>query len=157
MQYSKVKVVCAFLVTSLIAFLLASIFHTQFVLKELIAIGVEINFGTRLATTIEDIVGLAPGYGAIVTVGLLIGFTVMALIRKYFHLPRYMAYALGGGLAFAAMHWLMYPIFYITLIAGARTNLGFIFQCLAGVIGGLIFARLLLWARGRSIFHEPKN
>lgn len=155
MQYSKIKVICSFLAASLVAFVFASIFHTQFVLHELNALGIEIGFSTRLATTVGDILGLAPGYGAIVIVGLLIGFSVMALVRKFIHVPRYFSYAVGGGLAFAAMLWLMYPIFYITLIAGARSDLGFFFQCMAGVAGGLLFARLLPWARGRSIFHEP--
>ena len=51
MQYSKIKVICSFLAASLVAFVFASIFHTQFVLHEL-------NFGKDEDTTFFSGAGL---------------------------------------------------------------------------------------------------
>lgn len=144
------KISSAFLLSVLCAFTFASISHTQFVLNNLVAIGVDISLGTRLATTWGDLIGLAPGYGSVVLIGSLLGFTIIGLLRRFFKWSPLFAYSIGGALSFAAMQILMYPLLHITLIAGARGSLGFSFQCLAGIIGGLVFARLLGWAEQKQ-------
>lgn len=147
MSYSKIKVSIAFLIAVIVTFILASIFHSQFVIYELTAIGIEVPFTTRIRSTLSDLIGLAPGYGPIILIGMLIGFSIIGLSRKRLNWPAVIAYPIGGFVSIVAIHLLMYPIFYITLIAGARSNLGLAFQCLAGAIGGFMFARLLVWAK----------
>jgi len=153
MKYSKIRIVITFLLAVLVAFAFASIFHTQFVLNELVAIGTDIPMMVRIKTTIKDLIGLAPGYGAIILIGLLVGFSIIGLLLKFIPLWPQFAFTVGGALSFAAMHALMHPLFDVTLIAGARSTWGFSFQCLAGAIAGFLFASLLHWAkRRRHIF-----
>ena len=146
-HYFKWRLGVALLVAVIVALILASIFHSQFVLYELTLIGIDITLSKRITMTVSDLAGLAPGYGAIILLGYFIGFSVIGLVRRYIHWSPEYAFTLGGGLTIAAIHWLMYPIFFITLIAGARTPLGFAFQCLAGLVGGFVFARVIGWAR----------
>lgn len=147
MQSTKRQVFIAFMAAVFSAFIIASISHTQFVLNDLSALGIHISVSTRLATTRNDLIGLASGYLPIILIGLLLGFSIMGWFKRRFNWNPLYAYPLAGGLTFAAIHWLMYPIFYITLIAGARSTIGFSFQCLAGVVGGLVFAKGLSYLK----------
>lgn len=144
--YSKIKITLAFLIAVLITFILASVFHSQFVLNELTAINIVIPTTTRISTTFSDLVGLAPGYAPIILVGMLIGFVIVGLSRKWINWSVRVAYPVAGVLSIYAIHLLMYPIFHITLIAGARSTLGLVFQCVAGALGGWLFAKMLVWA-----------
>ena len=130
-----------FVIAALIAFVFASIFHTQFVLHELIKVGAEISFTTRIDTTFGDLLGLAPGYGPIVALALLLGFLIMLLVRRFFPALGFWIYPIAGFVAIATAHLAMHPIFNVTLIAGARGTLGLLFQCLAGALGGYVFMK----------------
>lgn len=123
-------------------FLVASIAHSQFVLNELASLGISIDFATRFSSTLDDISGLLPGYGGIIFVGLLIGFSVMGLVRKFRPATSYWVYPVAGLLTIMVAHLAMHPIFNVTLIAGARSTAGIIFQGLAGLIGGYVFMQL---------------
>lgn len=152
MSYSKPKLVVAFLLAVLVSFLGASVFHSQFVLNELVLIGVEIPLTTRISTTLSDLAGMAPGYGPIILIGLLLGFVIIGQSRRWVSWPAVVAYPVGGILAFLTMHILMRAAFDISVVAGARTFAGLTFQCLAGAIGGWLFAKSLAWARKRPQF-----
>lgn len=121
---------------------MASIAHTQFVLYELAQLSVDIPISTWLSTTLKDVVGLLPGYGAIIMIGLLLGFTIMAAVNRWTKLPKPIAYAIAGALSLAMIHLLMHPLFNITLIAGARSFFGLICQILCGALGGFVFGKL---------------
>jgi hypothetical protein len=51
-------------------------------------------------------------------------------------------YPLAGFVAIFVMLLAMQPVLGITLIAGARSTLGIVSQCLAGLIGGWLFMKL---------------
>lgn len=131
-----------FLVAVIFAFVLASLFHSQFVITELVSVGVEVSFTDRLNMSLDDLLGLTPTYGIVVAVSFLIAFIVAGLLHKYFKFNSTFLYSLAGGLSLAVALLAMYPILEITLLAGARSTFGFICQCIAGAIGGGVFAHL---------------
>jgi hypothetical protein len=122
----------------LVTYVIASVSHTYFVLNELERVGADIDLSTRISTSISDIFGLF-AYAGIIAVGLLIGFSVMGIIRKFYKLLPRWVYPLAGVLTMICIHVAMFPIFEVTLIAGARTTLGITAQCVAGMIGGWVF------------------
>ncbi|MFA3792989.1 hypothetical protein AB6T38_17920 [Aliiglaciecola sp. SL4] len=134
-----IKLVLDFIAATLSCFILASLLHTQFVLHELSKLDVAISWQTRLSATGSDIIGLLPTYGVIILVGLLLAFLSVFWLNKLFVKPRPWLYPLGGAVAMFAILSAMQPIMDITLIAGARTQLGILSQCLAGLFGGWVF------------------
>ena len=135
----RLHLIADFLLAVLCSFILASLFHSQFVLHGLVKLGIEIDFMTRLSSSFEDMQGLLPTYGAIILVALLTGFTITWLVRKYFtHLTIWL-YPLAGAMSIGIALLAMQPILNITLIAGAREIFGFAMQCVAGLIGGWVF------------------
>ncbi len=136
------KVLFQFLTSVIITFSLASIFHSQFVLSEMVSLGVSVDPATWVLTSFNDWLGLLPGYGAVISVGLLVGFTITrCVLVKWCGIsePKNCWWALAGGGSMLCILLLMHPILDITLIAGARTPFGFVMQCLSGVIGGIVY------------------
>lgn len=140
---SKLKRVAAFFSSALICFIIASVFHSIFVLNGLLQLDITISWADRLSMIVSDLIGLLPGYGSIIVIGLLIGYLIIGLLRRFITLPAVLAYAIGGLLSLLAIHLLMYPLMHITLIAGARSEAGLIFQLIAGAIGGALFGGLI--------------
>lgn len=136
------KLTLHFIVACLATFVLASIAHSQFVLAELIRVGVEVSLDDRISMTLSDLLGLLPGYGAIIALSLLLGFLIMQAVSKWLMpLPDY-RFIIGGFLAICCALLAMYPIFNVTLIAGARSEAGILVQAVAGAVGGLVFMLL---------------
>jgi hypothetical protein len=131
-----------FLVAVIFAFVLASLFHSQFVMAELTKVGVEILFNDRLSMSIDDLLGLYPTYGIVVAVSYFIAFIVASLLIKRFKLSPYILYSLAGGIGITVALLAMHPILEITLLAGARSTFGFLCQSLAGAMGGWVFSYL---------------
>ncbi|MFC3094575.1 hypothetical protein DRW07_13200 [Alteromonas sediminis] len=130
-----------FLFTWILTFTLASVLHSQFVVNELVNVGVKIRLLDRLSLTIDDWVGLLPTYGVIIAIGLLLAFIVVGFIIKKAPEKRFILFLCAGAAAFAVLLSAMQPIMQITIIAGAR-EAGFYAQILAGAIGGALFAKL---------------
>ncbi|MFT6991253.1 MAG: putative membrane protein YadS [Paraglaciecola sp.] len=131
-----------FLIAAIFAFVLASVFHSQFVMAELTSVGVNISFNDRLSMSLDDLIGLYPTYGVVIAISLLLGFIVAALLKKRFTTPSSILYFTAGGLSVATALLAMHPILDITFIAGARSTLGFISQCIAGALGGWFYINL---------------
>ena len=136
-----------FLVAAIFTYVLASLFHSQFVMAELTKVGVEISFNDRISMSLDDLIGLYPIYATVVMASLLIAFIVANLLIKRLTLPPMRLYFLAGGMGITVALLAMQPILEITLLAGARSTLGFICQSLAGAMGGMVFAYL------RSKYH----
>jgi len=130
-----------FLLTWILTFTLASVLHSQFVVNELVKVGVKIRLLDRISLTIDDWIGLLPTYGIIIAVGLLIAFAIAGLLIKKLPTKRFALFLIAGAAAFATFLLAMQPIMNITIIAGAR-EAGFYAQILAGAVGGAVFARL---------------
>lgn len=131
-----------FLIIVLCTFILASLAHSQFVLAELSAVGIKIDLANRLTMSVDDLLGLFPIYVSAIGLSLLVGLGTVGLIRKFRPQSTPSLYPLAGFFAIFVMLLAMYPILGITLIAGARSTLGFVSQCLAGLIGGWLFMQL---------------
>lgn len=147
--------VFAFFTAWLTSFTLASVFHSSFVLYELHRIEVSIPLREGAVMMINDIQGLLPTYGAVIALALLLAFLithwVLPIIKdkqRFYtstsHSPAFFPFMFGlaGLIAFWIMLSAMQPILNVTLIAGARTALGTAAQCLAGLIGGLLYGKL---------------
>jgi hypothetical protein len=131
-----------FLIVVLCTFALASLAHSQFVLAELSAVNIDITLAARISMSLDDLLGLFPMFAAAIALSLVLGFGVVALIRKFRPQLSLWLYPAAGAMAMLAMLLAMHPILDITLIAGARSTLGIVFQSLAGLIGGWLFMGL---------------
>ena len=134
-----IRTLIDFIAATVCTFVLASLFHTQFVLYELTKLGVLIDTSTRLKTSVEDFFGLLPAYGSAILVALLLGFLVVKAIAKLTKVNLNYLYPIAGATALLVALMAMQPILNITLIAGAREPLGLTMQCLAGLFGGWVF------------------
>ena len=134
--------IAAWLAASVCTFVIASVAHSQFVLLELVKINIDVPLSDWLSMTVSDIAGLSIGYGAVIAITLLLCFLILTLVNaKWIRLPVW-AYIVGAALAIALMLLAMQPLLNVTLIAGARSTLGFLAQCCAGLLGGYCFARV---------------
>jgi hypothetical protein len=132
---------------TIFAFVLASLFHSQFVMAELTSVGVNISFNDRLSMSLDDLIGLYPTYAAVISTSFLLAFSIATLLLKFIKLPSSLMYFIGGGLGITTALIVMHPILDITLIAGARSTFGFVCQALAGAIGGWVFSHLRIPAQ----------
>lgn len=137
------RVVLAYVLAVVVATVLGAVAHTQFVLARLTGLGVDISLGERLSTTLHDIVGMAPLFGAIVGAGFIVALSAGALVFKLAGVQRTLIYTVAGAVSLGVTLLVMNFIFEITAIAGARSTLGFLAQMAAGAIGGLTFAKAL--------------
>ena len=110
-----VRIVLGFVLAALVAIILACALNTQMVIAALEAAGASIPFDRRLGMTGGDLLGLAPQYGAVIAGAAAIAVALTAMKISF------------DG---------------IEPIAGARGGLGLALQCLAGVVGGLVFASM---------------
>jgi len=134
------RLVPAFVAAVLAALVAASLVHTGFVLGGLAALGIDISANVAARTWLGDLAGLAPQFGAVIAIALLLGFVVAAVACRWLPLPPALAYAIAGGAAMATALWLMKRSYAITPIASARSVAGFLALCLAGALGGMMFA-----------------
>ncbi len=132
----------ALLAATLATLISSSLAHSHFVQRELLALGVEIPWSNRIGAMLRDLFGLAPAYGGIVFISLLIGFSIAGLLRRRLNVPATIAYPLAGWAALATALFAMKLAFTFSPLAGARTTFGFLAMSFAGAIGGLVFAWL---------------
>ena len=136
----KGRIVGGFVAAVLVTFATASFAHTHLIIQGLREVGAEVPPSVELATAGGDLVGLAPSFGIVIAIALLLGFLVAGIARRFVRLPRPIAFALAGGAALATALWLMHLSYEITPIASARSWAGFLTLCAAGALGGLVFA-----------------
>ena len=130
-----------FLVSWLFTFTLASLFHSQYVVNQLVDVGVVVSLSDRINLTLNDWLGLLPTYGAIIAIALAIAFFAVVLLAKKFKKYSMVLFVASGITAFAVVLVAIESIMNIHIIAGAR-GWGFYLQLLAGALGGLLFALL---------------
>lgn len=136
------KVVLAFVLAVIVATVLGSVAHTQFVLAGLTDLNVVIPLSERISMTLQDIAGMGPLYGMIVGLGFLAAMLAAALVFRLAGVQRALVYTVAGAVAVGVALTAMGLVYDITPIAGARSTAGFIVQMVAGALGGLTFARV---------------
>ncbi len=140
-----IRYIPSFLLAWLVAFSIASVSHTQFIVNGLTSVHADISFAQRLSMTSHDWLGLYKGYGLFIAIGLLIAFVVAAILiyfaRKKFTNPERILYPLAGACALATILLSMEYLFNVVAIAGAR-GWGFYGQLVAGALGGWMFFKM---------------
>ena len=137
----------AFAVALALGYVLAAMAATQFVLAQIVALGLPVPLLTRLKMTGQDIVGMSSLYLPIMATGLLLAFLVTGLLIRFAgRKRRTMLYTLAGATALVAANLIMNAVFAITPIAGARSLWGLAAQGVAGAAAGYGFA--IFSARG---------
>jgi len=138
----KLVLILHFLLASIATTLIACLLQTQMVLLGLTKLDIHVSLSDRVYMSWQDLLGLIPTYGGIITLGLLIGFGVCKLIILYSPFKSPFLYIFAGGAAMAVILLAMQPVMGITLVAGARSALGIALQVVAGMLGGFCFMRL---------------
>ena len=139
------RLLAAFIASAATAYALASVFYTQQVLAKQAEIGAVYTGAQQVQTYANNLVGLAPAYGAMVAIALLIGFLVAAGVKRILTPLAPVAYPVAGGAAVFLLLWMVENLAIgggVGAMGGARDALGMGLQTLAGVIGGAVFALL---------------
>lgn len=131
----------AFLVALLSLIILGSLFHTQFVLNAL-PVPTPVSLSDNISTSLSDIIGLAPLYGAIMGAGLIVAFLIAIYVTKLAPSLRWLVYAVAGFVAVITTLMIMKATFGLMPIAGARSLAGLLMQGVAGAIAGYVFTRI---------------
>lgn len=137
-----IRIIGAFVAASIVTVLLGSIFSTQLVLADLQELGVEVPLDVRLKTTLQDIVGLAPLFGSLVSAGLAIAFVAGGLLYWIVRFGYPVIFTVAGAVAVLTIMLLLEMQFGWQVFAAARSTAGLGLLALSGAMGGLVFALL---------------
>ena len=137
-----IKVLAAYVVSVVVTYAAATVFYTQQILAKQAAIGAVYTPAQQAETYLANFTGLTI-YGAVISVALLVAFVVAAILKRILKPLAPIAYPLAGAAGVAATILLIENTAAAGgagAIGGARDALGFGLQCVAGGIGGLVFA-----------------
>jgi hypothetical protein len=137
------RMIAAYLGAVVTTFVLASVFYTQQVLAKQAAIGAVYTPEQKLATYVDNFIGLASGYGVVLAIALLIGFLIAAVVKRFLKPLARIAYPAAGAAAVFTAIWAIENLVAgggVGALGGARDALGIALQCLAGFAGGMVFA-----------------
>lgn len=136
------KTAFAFVLAVIVAYGFGTLTYSQLNLANLVEMGVEVDFQARLTTTIHDLTSMYHLYLPLVAISLLLGLLVAGLVLKWVPQLRTLGYVIGGFAAIFVMDFLLGAL----LTGGThplvvtRTTVGLITQCMAGALGGWVFA-----------------
>jgi hypothetical protein len=131
-----VNVLKAFVVATILAFVLASVLSTQMILANVQSMGLDVPMGVRLTTTFQDLLGMASSYLLLITVAFIVALPVAAWLARLAPERSALLFALAGFVAVAVLHLALKMALGIHPLAVTRTLPGLLGQCLAGAVGG---------------------
>ena len=134
-----VRVFSAYVVAVLATYVLASVAVTQWNLASLSQMGYEVDAGTRLLTTGQDLLGLVPAYGLMVAVALAIALPVASGIARFAPTLRGFGLVSAGFVAIVCVHVILQQATDVSAVAATRTLGGLLAQGLAGGVGGYLY------------------
>ncbi len=102
---------------------------------------VALPLGDRVSWFVHDLFGMAPLFGALSGVALLVAFLVGTLMARFTGL-RFVVLAVAGAVAIFVLFTVMKMTLGTVGVFGARGTLGLGLQMAAGLISGLVFAML---------------
>ena len=143
---SYFRSVWAYLLALAALIILGTASAAQYALAMIASLRVEIPVGVWIETTLHDVVGMAPLYGVIFGLGLLLGMMGGALASRFLPFSRVVIFGVAGFAAILATYLAMESFFAmsgadITPIGATRFWHGLLVQCLMGGIAGMIYAR----------------
>lgn len=134
------RILAAFVLGTLTAYAIGTVASSQFVMNaHMDVFEVQITASERLSMTLFDLTHMLL-YAVIIALGFLIAFPIAALLKRLLPALAGIAYPLAGAAAIGTALGLMYVLFATVPISGARSELGFAAQVLAGAAGGYVFA-----------------
>ena len=140
-----IRKLAAYLLATIVAYLLASITATQSVIARLAEMGVDLNFADRLRMTLHDIAGMAGMFLPMIAAGFLAAFMLTALLCRWLGRRPVALYILAGAVALITIHLTLKLAFVITPVAIARTTGGLLIQGIAGAVGAYLYAYTNRW------------
>jgi hypothetical protein len=141
------QTVLAFIVGWVMLIFLFIFTATQFNLAEITALGLNVPFADRLATTAHDLVGGLPLIATIFGFLFIIAMPITGIIARWVKILPHVAHALGGFAGVGVTLFALKALFAITPIGAARDIDGFIALCLSGAVAGYVYSALK--ARGQ--------
>jgi hypothetical protein len=139
----------AFVVAAVLMMVLGSAAHSFFVQQAwsraaglaAAAAPASIPFGDRLSWAGHDLVGMFPAYGAVTSAALLVAFLAAGALARFTG-RRAVVFGLAGALAIFAMFTALRALMGTVGIFGARGAFGLAAQMTAGLLAGVLFARI---------------
>ncbi len=138
-----VRIIIAYVLGVAVAFVIAVAFFTQQVIGKQAAYGITYTPAQQFETFIDNLTGLAPGYGMVLSIALFAGFIVAAIVKRIIKPLAPIAYPVAGAAAVGTALYLIETSIAgggAGVVGGARDATGFALQCLAGGLGGVVFA-----------------
>lgn len=137
------KILLAFLSACACTYVVAVLLYTQLNLANITELGVDVSLSDRLGAALHDLLGMSQIYLPIVLVALLVGFGIAALIVRWVPQLRTLGYVSAG----VAAIWVVEASLSVVgsgthPLAVTRTTVGLLSQCLAGGLGGYVFASM---------------
>ncbi len=140
------RVVLAYTVGIMVAFVLGAAIGTQMVLHSVQSMGLAVSWSARLAATGNDLLGLSASLLPLMALILIAGWAVAEwLSRRVSRYRHATTFVLMGAACILILHPLLNVLFGVDAFAPARTWVGLVAQGCAGAVGGLCFARVR-WA-----------
>ena len=137
------KRVIAFVVSVLVAYVLAVLMYTQLNLSNVVEMGLEVTMADRVGAALHDLAGMYLLL-ALIAIGFAIAFAVTHLVLRFLPQLRYIGYILAGFVAIYAIDFALYKVMGdMHVLAVTRTTVGTLAMCVAGAVGGYVFVRLL--------------
>lgn len=137
-----IKLIFNFVIAAGIAYLCLSLVGTQLVLADVASFGLEVSLADRVSASLHDVLGLMPILLALVSVALMVAFSLAYYCIRWFGGSRVYWYCFAGFSSIPAALLLIKSLVGITIFAAARSSLGLFLVGLCGLIGGWIFAKL---------------
>ncbi|MHA7815969.1 MAG: hypothetical protein ACX93N_05800 [Pseudohaliea sp.] len=132
----------AFVVALSVTYLIGSVVATQFVLREVAALGPAVPWSVRLETSAQDLAGLAGSYLPLLALAFLLALPVAAGLSRLRPAARPAWYLAAGFVAVLALHLIMKAVLGVSGIAATRSFAGLLAQGAAGAVGGALFHAL---------------
>ena len=136
------RIAGAYLLSVLVAYLLAATAATQASLAGLEGLGVTITVGERISNTGQDLMGMLPTYGLLIAIGFAIALPIAAAFARFIPSWRAVGLVAAGAAAVGLIHVGLNSVFETHLVAATRTTVGLLVQVMAGGVGGYAFYRL---------------
>lgn len=136
--------VVAFLLATGVTYVSAALAYSQLNLANLVELGMPVTASVRAHVAWHDVLGMAGLYLPIIVVALILGFAVAWLILRWVPQLHTIGYVAAGFVAIFVVDFLLGALLTggTHPLAVTRTTIGLLSQCLAGALGGFVFASI---------------
>lgn len=128
------------------AYITASTFHSLFLLGRIESVGLSVPAMAWVKVIAHNLWAMAfdalfYSYALMIQIGFFLALPVAVFVARKLRLNMALVCSVAGGVAIATILHVSGLAFHgYTLLAGAQTTAGYIFQLLAGALGGALFA-----------------